>query len=200
MKIRLLLPLLLAGGLAIGQYRRGVNVSEAEFGQTSIPGTLGKSYTFGSENTFRYFGGKQLGLMRVAVLWERLQPVLGGPLDPAYLQGLKNDIAWAGAHGGEVIVDIHNYGRYSFNESGGFKTYIIDNVYGGVIKVSSADLADLWTRLLKLCEKHEVEFRWVRGHNNHAENERCDTLANDAAKKPGLPVDAGYENQPARMF
>ena len=59
---------------------------------------------------------------------------------------------------------------------------------------------DLWTRLLKLCEKHEVEFRWVRGHNNHAENERCDTLANDAAKKPGLPVDAGYENQPARMF
>jgi endoglucanase len=147
MKIRLLLSLLLAGGLAIGQYRRGVNVSEAEFGQTSIPGTLGKSYTFGSENTFRYFGGKQLGLMRVAVLWERLQPVLGGPLDPAYLQGLKNNIAWAGAHGGEVIVDIHNYGRYSFNESGGFTTYIIDNVYSGVVKVSSADLADLWTRL-----------------------------------------------------
>ena len=59
---------------------------------------------------------------------------------------------------------------------------------------------DLWERLLKLCEQHEVEFRWVRGHNNHTENERCDQLANEAAQRGGLPVDAGYERQPARML
>ena len=36
---------------------------------------------------------------------------------------------------------------------------------------------DLWETLLNLLEKHKVEFVWVRGHNGHAYNERCDTLA-----------------------
>ncbi|MDO5148343.1 MAG: ribonuclease HI [Oscillospiraceae bacterium] len=37
--------------------------------------------------------------------------------------------------------------------------------------------ADLWKQLLPLIRKHEVEFIWVRGHNGHPENERCDRLA-----------------------
>ena len=36
---------------------------------------------------------------------------------------------------------------------------------------------DLWERLLALLDKHDVSFIWVRGHNGHAYNERCDTLA-----------------------
>ena len=40
---------------------------------------------------------------------------------------------------------------------------------------------DLWERLLALLEKHTVEFIWVRGHNGHAYNERCDTLATSFA-------------------
>ena len=37
--------------------------------------------------------------------------------------------------------------------------------------------ADLWKQFLPLIRKHEVEFIWVRGHNGHPENERCDRLA-----------------------
>lgn len=37
--------------------------------------------------------------------------------------------------------------------------------------------ADLWQRLLPLLEKHEVTFEWVKGHNGHPENERCDAIA-----------------------
>jgi ribonuclease HI len=37
--------------------------------------------------------------------------------------------------------------------------------------------SDLWERLLDLLEKHDVRFRWVKGHNEHPENERCDKLA-----------------------
>ena len=37
--------------------------------------------------------------------------------------------------------------------------------------------ADLWEKLLILIEQHEVELEWVKGHNGHPENERCDTLA-----------------------
>lgn len=36
---------------------------------------------------------------------------------------------------------------------------------------------DLWTELLELLDKHHVTFNWVKGHNEHPENERCDRLA-----------------------
>lgn len=54
---------------------------------------------------------------------------------------------------------------------------------------------DLWERLQALCERHQVEFRWVKGHAGHAENERCDRLAVAALRKPELPIDQGYENK-----
>lgn len=40
---------------------------------------------------------------------------------------------------------------------------------------------DLWKRLLKAKEKHQVHFNWVKGHAGHPENERCDKLATSAA-------------------
>lgn len=53
---------------------------------------------------------------------------------------------------------------------------------------------DLWEELLRLCDRHEVEFRWVRGHAGNAENERADRLAVDAANGRNLQIDEGYEN------
>ena len=59
---------------------------------------------------------------------------------------------------------------------------------------------DLWAKLLKLAEGHHVEFRWVKGHAGHPENERCDQLATQAAKGPDLPPDKEYEsNQSAPL-
>ena len=40
---------------------------------------------------------------------------------------------------------------------------------------------DLWKRLLAAKEKHQVKFIWVKGHDGHPQNERCDTLATTAA-------------------
>ena len=39
---------------------------------------------------------------------------------------------------------------------------------------------DLWERLLALSKVHSLEWNWVRGHNGHSENERCDELARRA--------------------
>ena len=52
---------------------------------------------------------------------------------------------------------------------------------------------DLWGRLLGLLEKHNVEFRWVKGHAGNPGNERADELAVAASRGDGLPVDEGYE-------
>ena len=40
---------------------------------------------------------------------------------------------------------------------------------------------DLWKRLLAAKEKHQVKFNWVKGHDGHPQNERCDELATSAA-------------------
>lgn len=53
---------------------------------------------------------------------------------------------------------------------------------------------DLWKRFLKVYRKHQVKMHWIKGHNDHPMNERCDELAVMAAKGPNLPADAGYEN------
>ena len=51
---------------------------------------------------------------------------------------------------------------------------------------------DLWRRLIPLLSRHSVSFRWVRGHTGHADNERCDVLAKQAANSRNLPADDGY--------
>jgi len=42
---------------------------------------------------------------------------------------------------------------------------------------------DLWQRLDRLVERHQIHWHWVRGHCGHVENERVDALANEAIKK-----------------
>ena len=42
---------------------------------------------------------------------------------------------------------------------------------------------DLWEKLLNLLEIHKVNFIWIKGHNEHPENERCDSLAVSEWKK-----------------
>jgi len=42
---------------------------------------------------------------------------------------------------------------------------------------------ELWQRLLSLLKKHEVEIKWVKGHSGHTENERCDIIAKNEARK-----------------
>ena len=52
---------------------------------------------------------------------------------------------------------------------------------------------DLWKRFLKIYRKHRVGFQWIKGHNNHPQNERCDALAVAASKKDKLLIDEAFE-------
>ena len=52
---------------------------------------------------------------------------------------------------------------------------------------------DLWKRLLKAKEPHQVKFIWVKGHAGHPENEKCDALATSAADGENLMTDQGLE-------
>lgn len=50
---------------------------------------------------------------------------------------------------------------------------------------------ELWQRLLAAMKPHQVEFTWVKGHDGHSENERCDKLATAAADGEMLLDDDG---------
>ena len=51
---------------------------------------------------------------------------------------------------------------------------------------------DLWKRFLIVYKKHNVKFEWIKGHNNHPQNERCDFLAVEAANSNKLFIDDGF--------
>lgn len=52
---------------------------------------------------------------------------------------------------------------------------------------------DLWMRYINAAKLHHVKFVWVRGHNGHPENERCDELAVAAGKQKNLLIDSVFE-------
>lgn len=57
---------------------------------------------------------------------------------------------------------------------------------------------DLWQRFLRVYRKHTVRFVWIKGHNNHPQNERCDQLAVAAAENGPHLIDQGYEQSEAK--
>lgn len=58
---------------------------------------------------------------------------------------------------------------------------------------------DLWLRFLNVYKLHQVRFTWVKGHNGHPENERCDELAVAAAQKKELLVDTIFETEELKL-
>ncbi len=54
---------------------------------------------------------------------------------------------------------------------------------------------DLWIRFVNIYRQHKVKFQWIKGHNGHVENERCDQLAVAAAEQKDLLIDQAYEDE-----
>jgi ribonuclease HI len=82
--------------------------------------------------------------------------------------------------------------------------YVIDSiekrwVNGWVAKgFAGKKNKDLWMRYLEASKPHQVKFTWVRGHNGHPENERCDQLAVAAGKQTPLLIDSVFEVENAK--
>lgn len=77
--------------------------------------------------------------------------------------------------------------------------YVVDavekNWIGGWVKRGWKNVKnpDLWKRYLVVAAKHKVRFKWIKGHNGHQMNERCDFLAVEASTGSHLLVDTWYE-------
>jgi endoglucanase len=133
--------------------RRGIALAGAEFGAERAefchrnPGIHGRDYKYNGQHTFDRLAEQGMNLFRIPVRWERLQPTLGGPLDAAELGRLRASVERATKVASEVIIDIHNYGRYMTDTNGLPFECAIGEQIGGVVPVTGDQFADLWHRL-----------------------------------------------------
>lgn len=116
------------------QSLKGVNFASPAFFPSRLPGVYGQDFLYPNDKEVEYFIDKGMNAFRISILWERLQPALNGPLDPAELGRLSGFINDVERRGGFTIIDIHNFGDYR-------RTAV------GKSPVTDAAFADLWTRL-----------------------------------------------------
>lgn len=77
--------------------------------------------------------------------------------------------------------------------------YVIDSITQGWVfgwekkNFKGKKNSDLWKRYLNLHSKFKLNFHWVKGHNGHPENERCDVLAVQGAESKNQLIDVYFE-------
>ena len=118
-------------------------------------------------------------------------------LSQGYLQTTNNRMELMAAIAGlealkrPCLVDLYSDSKYlvdAFNEKW-IENWVQNDWKRG--KSGPVRNVDLWKRLLKALEPHKVNFIWVKGHDGHPENERCDRLACKAALSHTLIEDTG---------
>jgi len=78
--------------------------------------------------------------------------------------------------------------------------YVVDSVEKGWVfnwqktNFKKKKNGDLWKKFLEIYPKFDIKFHWIKGHNDHPENERCDELAVEAALGSDLKIDHGFES------
>lgn len=90
----------------------GVNLSGAEFGMSSLPGTYNSSYTYPTTGEVDYFTGKGMNTFRLPFRWERMQRTPNAALDATELSRMDAFVNYATSKGAYVLVDPHNFERY----------------------------------------------------------------------------------------
>ncbi len=142
-----------ASGRAVQALPRAMNIAGLEFGThlegfcAEAPGKRGQDYVAARGRTYNLLADQGFKLFRVPFRWERVQPVLGAPLNPDGVQQLRYQASLAARAGGKVILDMHNYGRYVRTLDEGPVECQLDLDHDGWVPLSSEDLADAWARL-----------------------------------------------------
>jgi len=104
----------------------------------------------------------------------------------------------------ELLAVIHGLRQLNTNEYPiqifSDSKYVIDSITKGWVfgwrqkGFKGKKNADLWLQYLALHDRYQLSFHWVKGHNGHPENERCDQLAVQAAENGPHAIDEGFEH------
>lgn len=151
----------------------GVNLAGLGFGDNAFPGKVSVNYVVPSSKDVAYFATKGMRLVRFDFRWERLQPKLGGPLNPEYLGYIRGLTEAITSRGLIAILDLHNYARRKTVTP---RKVVVDLL--GTPSLPDEAFADVWRRLAEefksnplvwfglMNEPHEMPTRqWLRSAN-----------------------------------
>jgi hypothetical protein len=134
------------------RYLRGVVLAGGSFGDgeanggfgTGNAGRYGFDYRYETVPTYADLARHGVRLVRLAVTWERLQPVPFGPLSPVELARVRVALAAAGRAHLDVVLDLHGYGDYA---AGGGTEGPVRHLLLGSPALPTAALSDFWKRM-----------------------------------------------------
>ncbi len=136
----------------------GSNLAGAEFNSARIPGVLYKDYIYPKPSDYTYLAKKGANVVRIPLLWERVQPELNGELDATQLNLILKAVEQAKANKLDVVLDIHNYAKY--------KNQLI-----GSDNVPVSAFADLWKRLAQRFANDEAVILGLMNEPNKITSE-----------------------------
>lgn len=117
----------------------GINLCGGELNEQQMPGTYNEHYAYPTKEEVDYFAKKGFKTVTIPFRWERIQKNIGGDLDYQEVGEIKKVVGWCADKGMQVILSMHNLGRYKKN---GIE-YIV-----GSLAVSRNDFAEVWSRIV----------------------------------------------------
>jgi hypothetical protein len=136
-------------------YKRGVNLPTG-YAYWGVPGfsnenagVYGVDYYYSGQRSLDYLASRGVKAVRLTFRWERLQRILGAPLDMSELQRISDFVDRAASADLEVILDAHNSGSYFLYDAatGTGVERKIGAPYDGTVYVTQGHLANLWAQL-----------------------------------------------------
>lgn len=110
-------------------------------------GKLGEDYFINRRPTFERLSEAGFEGFRIPFCWERLQPQLGGPLDPDGVQDLRYMLGATESTDRKAILSMHNAGRYTMRVDGVPTACGLEESIGGKVRVTAQHFAEFWSRL-----------------------------------------------------
>lgn len=132
---------------------RWVTLSGLELGAdkpdfcNEAPGKLGEDFFIHRRPSFERVAEEGYAGVRIPFCWERLQPRLGGPLDPGGIQDLRYMISAADRLDRKVLLAMHNAGRYRIPVDGAPVACGLDEQVGGSVRVYAEHFVEFWSRM-----------------------------------------------------
>lgn len=111
------------------------------------PGEPGQDYFAPHRSTLERLAEEGFAGFRIPFRWERMQPVLGGPLDPDGVQELRYLISSADHIDKRVVLAMHNAGRYRMVVEGAPTDCGLEEPVRGAIRLYDEHLAEFWSRM-----------------------------------------------------
>jgi endoglucanase len=148
----------------------GINIAGADFGGNKLPGIFNRDYFYPDPSSIDYYVAKHVNIIRLPVLWERLQHRLGDDLNAEEIRRIDSIVGYTTSKGVKLIIDIHNYAKYF-------------GIVIGTANLPVTALGDLWRQLALRYKNNNLVVFGLMNEPTKLRTEVWLEAANDAVAK-----------------